>query len=144
MRHYALIAATLVVAVARPMGATEVRQVTREGKTFVAVRTKLLDLLVAPHSGGQMTSLVYRPRDVQMGNRGSLDWGLFSDHDLKQPHPGELMRAPYQVRVEPVGSDGRATHEFTSRQSVRHEDLLMRCSHRLCGARSAGIMSVIL
>ena len=107
MRHALMAAAAL--GMGRPAGATEVRNVTKEGKTFVSVRTKLLDLLVAPHSGGQMTSLIYRARGVQMGNRGSLDWGLFSDHDLKQAHPGELMRAAYRVRVAPVAKDGRAT-----------------------------------
>ena len=98
------VVAAAVLGLALAARATEVKQVTRDGKTFVAVTTDQLDLLVAPHSGGQITSVVHRPTGVQVGNRGSLDWGLFSDHDLKQPHPGELMRAPYQVRVEPVSA----------------------------------------
>ncbi|HEY3396629.1 MAG TPA: glutamine amidotransferase [Armatimonadota bacterium] len=93
----------------RAAGAGEVGTKTVGGMNFIQLKSPLLEALVAPERGGQIVSLVQTKTGLQFGNTGSLVNGLFSDHDLKQPHPGELMGAVYTAGAPEVGPDGAAT-----------------------------------
>ncbi len=89
-----------------PLLAAEIGERTIEGQKYLVLKSDSLEALVAPHRGGQIVSLVYLKNGQQVGNSGALTNGLFSDHDLKQPHPGELMQATYQAERLPVAADG--------------------------------------
>ena len=89
--------------------AVEVGERSVEGRRYLLLKSETLEALVSPERGGQIVSLLHLGTGAQVGNAGSLDNGLFSDHDLKQPHPGELMGAPYEAQVLPPGADGSTT-----------------------------------
>jgi len=89
--------------------AVEVGERSVEGQRYLFLRSETLEALLSPERGGQVVSLVHLGTGAQVGNAGSLDNGLFSDHGLKQPHPGELMAAPYEAQVLPPAADGSST-----------------------------------
>ena len=98
------------VAFATPVAshaAATVEEVEVGGVPMLKVANPAVELLVAPTRGGQVVSAVLKSGGVQFGNTGAVTAGLFSDHDSKQPHPGELMGKAYRHAVEML-ADGSA------------------------------------
>ena len=112
------------VALAAPPS-VQVEEQKQGDKAFVLLRSAAFEALIAPGNGGQVVSLVHRPSGTQMGNTGAHDVGLFSEHDMKQAHPGELMHAAYAAKVLPVSPDGVAGIElsYLARGGWRNEAL---------------------
>ncbi len=93
--------------------AAEIGERTIDGHRYLVLKSDTLEALVAPERGGQIVSLVYLKNNQQVGNAGALTNGLFSDHDLKQPHPGELMQATYEAQPLPAAADGSVSVEVS-------------------------------
>ncbi|MCG2658790.1 MAG: glutamine amidotransferase [Kiritimatiellae bacterium] len=91
----------------------QVSEESSGGQKRILMKSDMLELIVAPEHGGQIVSMIHRKTRTQMGNTGSTDKGLFSEHDMKQHHPGELMQALFDARVEPVAGDGSGSVTLT-------------------------------
>lgn len=92
--------------------------VTGDGHPDFALENAALKLVIDPARGGQVVSLVRKADNQELIPEQAKLGGLFADHDVSQPWPGEYMNAPYNA--EPVDlQDGSAAVRLTYTTAAR-------------------------
>ena len=85
---------------------------TFNGNPVYVLENPLVKIAIDPKRGAQVVSVVRKADGQELIPDGAKTGGLFSDHDVSQPWPGEYMNAPYSAAKVDL-QDGSAAVRFT-------------------------------
>ncbi len=100
-----------IAAFPTPPAITEV-DVNGDGKPEFVMENPALRLAIDPRRGAQVVSVLRKSDNQELIPDQAKSGGLFSDHDVSQPYPGELMNVPYTAAKVDL-QDGSAAIKFT-------------------------------
>lgn len=102
---------TPIAAIPAPPAITET-DVNGDGKPEFVMENPTVKIAVDPRRGAQVISVFRKFDKAELIPLEAKSGGLFSDHDVSQPWPGEYMNAPYTAEKVDL-QDGSAAVRFT-------------------------------